>query len=150
LLSQIRAWLGERPADKADADPEHQRHLAAAVLLCEIARADDAYDDSEEAAIRSALARALPLSEEELDALVAASRREAADAISLHSFTRTINDTLSIADKRALMVDLWRVAYADGRLDKYEEQLLRRLADLLHLRQAEFVKAKHDAWQGPS
>lgn len=37
---------------------------------------------------------------------------------------------------------LWRVAFADGRLDRYEEHLIRRIADLLHLPHRDFIRAK--------
>ena len=43
------------------------------------------------------------------------------------------------------MEQLWRVAWADGRIDRYEEQILRRVADLIHLRHGEFIQAKHAA-----
>ena len=37
---------------------------------------------------------------------------------------------------------LWEVAYADGRIDKYEEHLLRRLVDLLHIPMADYIRAR--------
>ena len=40
---------------------------------------------------------------------------------------------------------LWRVAYADGDLDKYEEHLVRRIADLIHVPHSVFIRMKHKA-----
>ena len=40
------------------------------------------------------------------------------------------------------MTTLWRVAYADGKLDKYEENIIRRIADLIHIRHSEYIKCK--------
>jgi uncharacterized tellurite resistance protein B-like protein len=44
--------------------------------------------------------------------------------------------------KIALLESLWRVAFADGRLDKYEEQFIRRIAGLINLPPSEFTKTK--------
>lgn len=143
MLSRIQEFFGERLAPGVDDDPAHRRHLAAAALLIEIARADFDFDDGEDAAIRAVLEGTLDLGADEIDELVRLAAEESRDATSLHQFTTLINDSHTIADKRRLMEDLWRVAYADGRIDKYEEQLLRRIADLIHLRHPEFMKAKH-------
>jgi uncharacterized tellurite resistance protein B-like protein len=145
VLGRLRAYFRDHLAPDADDDPEHRRHLAAAALLIEIARADFEFDDEEQAAIRAVLHDALDLPEAEIDELVDLASEESRDATSLHQFTRLVNESHSVDQKRRLMEDLWRVAYADGRIDKYEEQLLRRIAELLHLRHPEFMKAKHAA-----
>ncbi|MGO1233874.1 MAG: TerB family tellurite resistance protein, partial [Marinobacter sp.] len=49
--------------------------------------------------------------------------------------------------KQMLLTSIWRVALADGRIDKYEEHLIRRMADLLHLNHREFMQARHQAEQ---
>ncbi len=46
-----------------------------------------------------------------------------------------------------MLESIWRVALADGRIDKYEEQLIRRIADLLHLHHREYMQARHRAEQ---
>ena len=143
MLGRLRSYFRDHLAPGADEDPAHRRHLAAAALLIEIARADFDFDDQEQSAIRAVLRDTLALGEDEIDEIVELAGAESRDATSLHQFTRLVNETHEIDDKRRLMEDLWRVAYADGRVDKYEEQLLRRIADLLHLRHAEFMQAKH-------
>jgi uncharacterized tellurite resistance protein B-like protein len=52
---------------------------------------------------------------------------------------------LSREKRYQLLVLLWKVAYADGRVDKYEEYYVRKISDLLHMDQAEFIRAKHEA-----
>jgi len=145
VLSQLRTFFSERLAPGVDDDPGHRRHLAAAALLIEIARADFEFDEDEQAEIRGVLATTLDLRADEIEEIVQLATAESRDAISLHQFTRLVNESHSLEDKLRLMEDLWRVAYADGHIDKHEEQLLRRIADLLHLRHAEFMKAKHAA-----
>ncbi len=87
----------------------------------------------------------LDLGSDEVAEIVELAHEESREATSLHQFTRLINDSHELEDKKRLMTALWQVAYADGRLDKYEEQLLRRIAELLHLRHPEFIQAKHAA-----
>ena len=146
MLGRLQSFFREHLAPETAADdPAHRRDLAAAALLIEIARADFAFDDAEQATIDDALRRSLELSEDELAELVRLATEESQEATSLHQFTRLINETHSIEEKQALMEQLWRVAYADGRIDRYEEQLLRRIADLIHLRHGEFMQAKHAA-----
>lgn len=145
MLGRLQSYFRERLAPGADDDPEHRRNLAAAALLIEVARADFEFDDDEQRAIETLLEQTLHLTSEEIAELVRLAHDESRDATSLHQFTRLVNESHSLDDKKRLMEALWRVAYADGRLDKYEEQLLRRIADLLHLRHAEFMRAKHSA-----
>lgn len=145
MLGRIQAFFQERLAPDAGQDPQHRRHLAAAALLVEVARADFEFDADEQQTIRKLLADTLALGAAEVDEIVRLAHEESRDATSLHQFTRLVHESHSLDEKKQLMEALWRVAYADGRLDKYEEQLLRRIGDLIHLRHAEFIQAKHAA-----
>ncbi|MDO6461748.1 TerB family tellurite resistance protein [Granulosicoccaceae sp. 1_MG-2023] len=127
-----------------DARPEEERlRLAAAALMMEVSRADYDMSGVELVRIRELLARALQLSEGQIDELVEAARRDSEHATSLHEFTRLINQHYSPAQKVDLFEWLWEVAYADGMLDKYEESLLRKIADLIYLSHQHFIQSKH-------
>ena len=69
--------------------------------------------------------------------------------MSLHSHVRIINDNLSKSDKLLLVEQMWRVAYADGNIDCYEEYTIRKLCDLLYLKHRDFMQAKLRA-SGPA
>jgi uncharacterized tellurite resistance protein B-like protein len=60
----------------------------------------------------------------------------------LFQFTQLVNQHYSHTDKITLVENLWLVAFADGRLDKYEEQFIRKVSGLLHLAHSEFIKSK--------
>lgn len=145
MLSRLQTYFRDRLDPNNGDDPAHRRNLAAAALLIEIARADFEYDETEQAAIVDVLTGTLGLADSEIGEIVQLAEEESRDATSLHQFTRLVNDTHTLDEKKRLMTALWQVAYADGRIDKYEEQLLRRIADLLHLRHPEFIQAKHTA-----
>ncbi|MDZ7828422.1 MAG: TerB family tellurite resistance protein [Halofilum sp. (in: g-proteobacteria)] len=147
MLPRIQEFFRDRLAPEAEhaGSTAHRLNLATAALLIEIARADSDFDASEQSAIESMLVQTLELPAEEIAALVRLATEESRESISLHEFTRLVNEHYSIDEKRRLMEQLWRVAHADGRIDRYEEQLLRRIADLLHIRHSEFMQAKHAA-----
>jgi uncharacterized tellurite resistance protein B-like protein len=144
MFEHLRGLL-QRSAARPVASPEEERRLAAAVLLLEVARADHEHHGAEHAALRAGLAREFALPEAALDALLDEAELRAKQSVSLHDFVQTLNRAMSQDDKRGLLRLLWDVAHADGRVDPHEEHLLRRLADLLHLSHADFIRGKLDA-----
>lgn len=126
----------------AEADRAAGLRLAVAQLLLEIARADFKTGAEEMRLIQGHLANAYGLDAAELDALVTQASHQVEQSVSLYSTVELVNRHCSAEEKTALVGALWRVAYADGRLDPYEEALLRRLADLLYLPHAAFIREK--------
>lgn len=142
-----KRWLSL--LDGAGAASAHPpRDVAMAVLLLECARADFEHDEVEVEAIRAALAAQLSLGGAELEQLIGEAGRVSAEAVSLHGPISRLNAELGPDDKHEMMAWLWRVACADGRIDPHEEQLLRRVADLLHVPHAVFIRAKLAAQDG--
>jgi uncharacterized tellurite resistance protein B-like protein len=138
MLSGLSRLFGRKPAAREAPAPK----LAMAQLLLELVRADFSADTSEIAAVRQLLGRAYGLSEQDLDALLKEADERVARSVSLHDAVNALNAALSHEQRRELMAMLWRVAYADGKLDKYEEALLRRLADLLFVAHSDFIREK--------
>ena len=116
--------------------------LSCAALMFEVARSDFAIDETEREAIRLLLTENFALSEND----VATVTEEAADnvdaATCLFEFTRTINEIATVEQKRQLLTMMWRVALADDALSRYEEHLIRKVADLLYLPHNDFMLAK--------
>lgn len=131
---------------KPDAQPRAPSEaLSTALLLLELARADFAFDDIELARVRELLQARYGLDADAVDTLLTQARDKARLSVSLHEFTGTLHNTLDAEGKRELITMLWQVAWADGRIDKYEEHLLRRLVDLLHIPMADYVNAREAA-----
>jgi len=74
--------------------------------------------------------------------IAAAAEHEAEHATSLYPLTSMINRECSQQDKRQVVKMLWEVSLADGHLDRHEEHIIRRIADLLHVPHREFIRAK--------
>jgi uncharacterized tellurite resistance protein B-like protein len=139
--------LFEAPARESEEERLHRRHLAAAALMIETARADFTQDGTEQAALERLLCTSLELAPGEVRELVEAASSEVDRATSLYQFTRVVNDHYSAAQKLQLVADMWAVAYADGDLDKYEEHLIRRVAELTYVPHADYIRAKLEAEQ---
>ena len=142
----LKRWLSR--LEKPDTQPHPPRNMAIAVLLLECARADFENQPVELQAVRQALSEQFGVAGDALDTLVGEAGAAARDAVSLHGPVSRLNQSLSLEEKRELMQWLWRVAAADGRVDPQEEGLLRKLADLLYIAHADFIRAKLAATDG--
>lgn len=137
--------LFEAPVQESEADRQRRLRLAAAALLIETARADFSQDASEQAAMEQLLCSSLELELPAVRELLGAASRRLDRSTSLYEFTRVINDYYSAQQKLELIGAMWRVAYADGNLDKYEEYLIRQVAELTYVPHTDYIRAKLEA-----
>ncbi|NOR14093.1 MAG: hypothetical protein GQ544_00150 [Candidatus Aminicenantes bacterium] len=116
--------------------------VATCVILLEVATSDDEISNEEKITISEILMRKFQLSQDAIDELMelAAEKREA--SVGLWQFTNLINETFSREEKMKILEATWEVIYADERLDKYEDYLIRRLSKLLRLHHEEMIAAK--------
>ena len=119
--------------------------IAAGVLMLEIARADDEIDDLEKEVVIEGVKNILHKTNHEINEIFNKVIAVVEESVSFFEFTSLINDSCSRKEKYDLLVILWKVAYADGQLDKYEEYYIRKIKDLLYLSQSDFIKAKLEA-----
>ena len=122
---------------------EHRLQLSSAALMVEILHADDQVTAQEEAKIRQLIKQRFKLSVSEIEDLIELAHNEKHEATDYYAFTSLLNEHYSQQQKIKLVEDLWQLAYADDHLDKYEEHLVRRLADLLHVPHQDFIRTKH-------
>jgi len=145
MLQSIKEFIEERlqPTDNSQELSVEQKQLAVAALLIEVGTADRILDDTELAHLRGILQRKFDLEPEALDQLSELARAEQNDAISLHQFTHQINRTCNAQEKYDFIRAMWEVAYIDGELDKYEEALIRQVAELIHVSHSQFIHARN-------
>jgi uncharacterized tellurite resistance protein B-like protein len=139
-FNQLRDWVA--PSSDEPIDPKTIAR-AAAIILLEMAAADESRDDEELDVINRAIKQAFDIDDAELGELIRDAETLRRESVSLHDFTRDLKAHLDRDDRDELVEWLWRVAWADGRIDRYEEQLLRRLSDLLGVPHHEFIRRKH-------
>ncbi len=128
-----------------EVDPVQRTRLAVSALLLEIAVSDFESEPKERQAIIHIVKTRFGLNQAEADELIAMAEQEHRTSTDYFQFTRLINEHYDPAQKVELVELLWGVAYADGELHHYEEHVIRRLADLLHVSHRDFISAKHRA-----
>ncbi len=116
--------------------------IALAALMIEVAEAD--YEDSpkEREAILNIVKTSFNLKNNTADEMIALAKKEHAQSTDYFQFTRLINDTFSAKQKIDLIENLWKVAFSDQVLDKYEEHVIRRISDLIYVSHSDFVATK--------
>ena len=144
MIDKIKSFFSKNVLE-AETEITSPDQLATAALLIEVMVIDGDLDDQEMQSIAGTLSNMLDLTEEQINQLIELSKEEVAEATSLYQFTKEINEHFDIDKKLSLMTAMWRVAFADGHLDKHEENIIRRVADLLHIRHSEYIRCKANA-----
>ncbi|MGJ8691013.1 MAG: TerB family tellurite resistance protein [Thalassotalea sp.] len=116
--------------------------IACAVLLCEVMRADHNIDSAEQNKLTELLTHRFNLNAQETLAIINSALIKSADSNDLYTYTSLINKHYQIAEKIQLVELLWQIALADGEISAIEHHIIRKIADLLHLRHSEYVASK--------
>ena len=119
--------------------------MATAVLMIDVARADHVFEDSEFDRVLKLIQTHFDLSPERAAELLNSADEKAEDLVSLHDFTQLLHHNLDEQEKARVIGLLWEIAYADGQLDKYEDSLVLKISDLLHVSRGRVMRLKHDA-----
>ena len=144
LLKKLKDLLGSEST--ATGEVEHRAlELACAALMFEVARADFTVEPTEQDVVTSLLTAQFNLSADEVSTITEAAVEQADAATCLFEFTRTLNELASAEQKRDLLAMMWRVAMADNEISRYEEHVIRKVADLLYVPHGDFIAAKQSA-----
>jgi uncharacterized tellurite resistance protein B-like protein len=123
-------------------DGKHRIEMASAALLFELLKIDEHIDKREMEILAIVLRDTFGLEEDSLRELIDLAEIEAQQATSLYEFTSLINAEYSYEERVQLIENLWKLAYADASLDKYEEHLIRKVSDLIYVRHSDFIRTK--------
>ena len=124
---------------------EHGSIKACIALLLETSMADNLLDESEIKTLKTTLINDFKLEETEIDELIEISKKNVDDSTSLYDFTRDINDNFEAEERIKLIESMWKIAYADGNIDKFEEHIIRKVSNLIYVSHSDFIKAKISA-----
>ena len=127
------------------AHDRRQLQLAVAVLLHEARRADYAEGDEESIRARSAVTEIFGLTPQESAALLEEGRAKAQHLTSLYAPLSTVKREFSLEERVRLVEHLWRVAFAHGGLDPYEDHYVRKIAHLLYVPNTQSMLARNRA-----
>lgn len=145
MLKKIQRFFDENfKLNEADTETvEHRLNLAAAALLVEMMVQDGEVSLAEESTVKKAMATHLKLTADETETIYALAHEEKHLATDYHQFTRLIAQHYTQPQKIKLIEALWEVAFADAALNKYEEHMVRKICDLIHVSHKDFIQARH-------
>lgn len=143
MIRGLRELIGQLVGGADEAADETRLDLAVAVLLVEMARADHEQADSERAEIADQLATAFGLDAAAARRLMDEARAAAEQSVSLHAFTRAVHEGMDYPEKLRVVEMLWEVALADSALDRYEDYLIGKVAELLYVTRGDVLRLKH-------
>ena len=119
--------------------------IACTVLLCEVMRADGHLAETEQQQLVELINRQFGLDLAEAENIIAQAITLSENATDFYQFTSTINEHYTIEERMKIVELLWQLAYADGELASIEKHIIRKIADLLHLRHSEYIQTKPKA-----
>ena len=136
--------LSNEPIKMADQEQKDTEIInnACAALLIETALADKVFNEEEMISMKQTLNKVYKVDEQDIEELINESKKKVSESTSLYEYTRLINDLCNYEDKIRLISNLWSIAFADQHLDKYEEYLIRKISDLLHVSHKDFIQQK--------
>jgi len=143
MIDAIGEFFRDRLQVQKNSDSaEDAVRLAAAALLFEAAMSDYDLGEEERTTIQQLVREQFDLDDTDASVLATLAQQRVRESVGLHGFTSLINQHWSEKDRLNLVEQMWRVVYADGRLDDHELHLMRKIQRLLHIPQKDFVSAK--------
>ncbi|MBL4815886.1 TerB family tellurite resistance protein [Shewanella sp.] len=143
MLAKLKQFLTSHSQAVTPEEKARQLNLAAVSLLLEVIFADETLSEEEAKLLPQLMTKALSLTQAETEELIEEAKKIQGDSISLYEFTKEINEQCDIEQKQKLILAMWKLAYADGQLCQYEDQIIRRTADLLYLKHSELIKMRN-------
>ena len=136
-LTQLRELTSEKVNDR------HELQMALAVLMLEVVKSDFEESEAEIHTMAAWLERQdLGLTSVDVAQLLESARNEQARSAGLFEYTRRACERMSMGERVQLVEQLWRIAYADGVIDKYEEAAIRKASELMYVAHSDFIRAK--------
>ncbi|AQS35523.1 hypothetical protein Sps_00303 [Shewanella psychrophila] len=145
MLAKLKQFLTSHSQAATPEEKARQLNLAAVSLLLEVVFADETLSEEEARMLPQLMTKALSLTQAEAEELIYEAKKIQGDSISLYEFTKEINEQCDVEQKQKLILAMWKLAYADGQLCQYEDQIIRRTADLLYLKHSELIQMRNIA-----
>lgn len=150
----LRGLIGKllEPGESRDDTESHAERIqvATCVLLLEVAHTDGDFSEMEELLVRDLLQERFGLSGEATAELLDLSHHKREESLDLYQFAQQIHETFTLEEKLEVLEALWRIVYADGVLDKYEDALMRKLGSLLRVSHQQMIEAKLKVLDDPA
>jgi uncharacterized tellurite resistance protein B-like protein len=145
MVSAIKQFFEkyiETSPDSSDKVSEHSLQLATAALLIETMRADAKVSKAERRTVTKTVQSKFKLTDEETSALIQLAEEEIWKSTGYYEFISLINKGFTYEQKLKVIEHMWEVAFADADLDKHEEHIVRKIANLIYVSHKDFIETK--------
>jgi len=144
MFESLKALVAELTGggQRAEAFAENDYRIAATALLVHAATIDGDMLAAERDTLRALLKDRFGLDDDATSMLIEKATAAEHEAVDLYHFTTTINHALDDDGRRRIVEMLWQIVYADGRMDEFEDNLVWRAADLLHVSSRDRVEIR--------
>ena len=136
-------FFKKKKSETQEQNSDFEIELTASVLAYEIARSDGEIDKNELNVLMEeikVISKKVNKDEAEIFEII---EKYSKDSVSFYEFVEDINNDYTKDEKLSLLKFMWKIAYADGKLEVDEERLIRRLADLIRIKDMDVLKLKH-------
>jgi len=141
-LKKIYEQFIQPTSDKTDEVSEHAIQVATAALLIEVMKADGKVSEDERKAVMQTIQSKFNLTDDEIKSLKELAKEKIKKATDYYEFTSLIHKGLSYEQEVEIIEHLWEIAFTDKHLDKHEEYVVRKIADLICVAHKDFIEAK--------
>jgi uncharacterized tellurite resistance protein B-like protein len=121
--------VGDEAQPRAFAEDDYR--VAAVALLVHVADIDGEIAVSERQRIKNLIAERFGLDPAASRQLIATAERADRESVDLCHFTSVLKRTLDEQGRRKVIEMMWDIAYADGKVGEFEENVVWRVAELL-------------------
>jgi uncharacterized tellurite resistance protein B-like protein len=121
---------------------ENDYRVAAAALLVHAAAIDGDVSQIERDKLHAVIKRRFDLDEAATAALMSEASQAEQEAVDLYHFTSMLNRSLDEDGRRRMVEMMWEIAYADGKVSEFEDNLIWRAADLLGVSSRERIELR--------
>jgi len=144
LFDAIRNFVAElADGDKPGGLDNRELRLCTAALLVHAASIDDGISDAGRSQLSALLKQRFNLDDAATFELIEQAIVAEQKAVDLYHFTRRLNESLDDKERLRLIEMMWTVAYADGAVSDYENNLIWRVADLLGVSATERIALRN-------
>jgi len=132
MFDRIKSFLNQ-PDTGPGADTLDASKVAAAALLVRAATIDADFAEVDRQTIRRIIETSFEIPPQEVDHLIETAEAQEAETMDLFRWTQAVKEGFSHEERVELIEKLWEVVYADGVVDAFEANLLRRVAGLIYV-----------------
>ena len=136
-------FFKKKQVNTQEISSDFEIELTASVLAYEIARSDGEIDENELRVLMEEVKVISKKVNKDQAEILEIIEKYSKDSVSFYEFVEEINNGYTKDEKISLLKFMWKIAYADGKLDVDEERLIRRLADLIKIKDMDVLKLKH-------